>query len=233
MRLIYLFILIFGIISCQQAINEEIVTPKTIFTPKDSTSISWLALGDSYTIGQGVNQADRFPAQTLALLKTKYIRTQRLTYVAKTGWTSYDLLKSMAEQNLEGHDFVSLLIGVNDQYQGIDTSIYRKNFTVILNRAIELMGGDQGRVVVLSIPDYSDTPIGRQLDTLKIKKEIDLFNGINKKIAMENKCQYLNITEIGRNAKNNSEWVAFDGLHPSALAYRKWSELIYATFLSF
>ncbi|MHA8065807.1 SGNH/GDSL hydrolase family protein [Aquirufa sp. ROCK2-A2] len=219
--------------SCRKSMETEIVLPKPVVVQKDSTFISWLALGDSYTIGQGVNQADRFPYQALELLKMKFIQPKRLTYVAKTGWTSADLLRSMGEQNLDGHNFVSLLVGVNDQYQGIDTSTYRKNFTLILNRSIELAGGDQRRVLVLSIPDYSLTPIGKQLDTLKIRKEIDVFNAINKRITLQNKCSYLDITELGRNAKNNPDWVAQDGLHPSALAYRKWAELIYAGFLSF
>ncbi|MHA8051158.1 SGNH/GDSL hydrolase family protein [Aquirufa sp. ROCK-SH2] len=227
-----IFLLIFGF-SCQKSFESEIIIAKPVISQKDSTAISWLALGDSYTIGQGVNQSDRFPYQALQLLKMKFIQTKRLTYLAKTGWTSADLLKSMGEQNLEEHNFVSLLVGVNDQYQGIDTSTYRKNFTFLINRSIELAGGDVGRVLVLSIPDYSLTPIGKQLDTLKISKEIDMFNAINKRIALQNKCSYIDITEIGRNAKNNPDWIAQDGLHPSSLAYRKWAELIYAAFLSY
>jgi lysophospholipase L1-like esterase len=211
--------------------ESEMVQPKPVVAQKDSIFISWLALGDSYTIGQGVNQSDRFPYQALELLKMKFILPKRLTYVAKTGWTSAELLKSMGEQNLDGHNFVSLLVGVNDQYQGIDTSTYRKNFTLILNRSIELAGGDQRRVLVISIPDYGLTPFGRQLlDTLKTRKEIDWFNAINKRIAFQNKCSYLDITELGRSATNDPNWVAQDGLHPSALAYRKWAELIYAGF---
>jgi lysophospholipase L1-like esterase len=225
-----MFLLVLGF-SCRKSIESEMVLPKPVVTSKDSTSISWLALGDSYTIGQGVEQSDRFPFQAIEFLKLKFIQTKRLTYLAKTGWTSADLLKSMGDQNLDGHNFVSLLVGVNDQYQGIDTSTYRKNFTLILNRSIELAGGDNRRVLVISIPDYGVTPFGKQLlDTLKVRKEIDWFNGINKRIAFHNKCSYLDITELGRSAKNNSDWVAQDGLHPSALAYRKWAELIYAGF---
>lgn len=227
---VFLFLVVLSF-SCQKAIESEIVLPQRIIAQKDSVGISWLALGDSYTIGQGVNTTERFPKQALELLKMKFIQTKRLTYLAKTGWTSADLLSSMGEQNVEGHNFVSLLIGVNDQYQGIDTSAYRKNFTNILNRSIELAGGDQGRVFVLSIPDYSLTPIGRQLDTLKIRRELDWFNGINKQIALQNKCIYLDITELGRAAKNYPDWVAQDGLHPSGMAYGKWAELIYANYL--
>ncbi|MCZ2475925.1 SGNH/GDSL hydrolase family protein [Aquirufa ecclesiirivi] len=233
MKFWFILFLIFLSFSCRKFIESELVLPKPSIAQKDSVAISWLALGDSYTIGQGVNQSERYPSQALELLKVKFIQTKRLTYLAQTGWTSADLLTSMSEQNLQGHNFVSLLIGVNDQYQGIDTSIYRKNFTNILNRSIELAGGDQRRVFVLSIPDYSLTPIGRQLDTLKIRKEIDWFNVINKQIALQNKCIYLDITELGRAAKNYPNWVAQDGLHPSGLAYSKWAELIYTNYLMY
>jgi lysophospholipase L1-like esterase len=99
----------------------------------DSTSISWLALGDSYTIGQGVNTSERFPAQTLELLKSRSIKTAQLTYIATTGWTSGELDKSISQQNLAYYDFVTVLIGVNDQFQGVDTSVYSKNLNSILN----------------------------------------------------------------------------------------------------
>ena len=124
----------------------------------DSTSISWLALGDSYTIGQGVNASERFPAQTLDLLKLRKIKTAQLTYIATTGWTSAQLDKSIIEQNSSNYDFVTVLIGVNDQFQGIDTSTYSKNFKSILNKAIQVTRGESQHVLVLSIPDYSLTP---------------------------------------------------------------------------
>ena len=193
----------------------------------DSTSISWLALGDSYTIGQGVNTAERFPAQTLELLKLRSIKTAQLTYVATTGWTSAQLDKSISQQNLAYYDFVTVLIGVNDQFQGIDTSVYSKNFKSILNRAIQATRGESQHVLVLSIPDYSLTPEGKKLDTTKIKREIDLFNSLNKNLANNFKCQYLDITVLGREAKSNPAWVAKDGLHPSAIAYKNWANRIF------
>jgi lysophospholipase L1-like esterase len=193
----------------------------------DSTSISWLALGDSYTIGQGVNTSERFPAQTLELLKSRMIKTAQLTYVATTGWTSGQLDKSISQQNLAYYDFVTVLIGVNDQFQGIDTSTYSKNFKSILNRAIQSTRGESQHVLVMSIPDYSLTPEGKKLDTTKIKREIDLFNTLNKKVAKDFKCQYLDITVLGREAKSNPTWVAKDGLHPSAVAYKNWANRIF------
>lgn len=218
-RFAVLFIYV-ALLACQKPAGSEMLAKD------DSTSISWLALGDSYTIGQGVNASERFPAQTLDLLKMRKIKTAQLTYVATTGWTSAELDKSIIGQNLPNYDFVTVLIGVNDQFQGIDTSVYSKNFKSILNRAIQLTRGERQHVLVLSIPDYSLTPVGKFLDTLKIKREIDLFNRLNKNLANNFKCQYLDITVLGREAKANPAWVAKDGLHPSAIAYNNWAEQI-------
>jgi lysophospholipase L1-like esterase len=219
-RLVLLFI-------CGALFSCQTPSDPALKAKDDSTSISWLALGDSYTIGQGVNASERFPAQTLELLKLRSVKTAQLTYVATTGWTSAQLDKSIVEQNPSNYDFVTVLIGVNDQFQGIDTSTYSKNFKSILNRAIQATRGESQHVLVLSIPDYSLTPEGKKLDTTKIKREIDLFNSLNKKLANGFKCQYLDITVLGREAKSNSSWVAKDGLHPSAIAYKNWADRIY------
>lgn len=221
MRRIVFLIICGALFSCQTPADSEMLAKD------DSTSISWLALGDSYTIGQGVNTAERFPAQTLELLKLRSIKTAQLTYVATTGWTSAQLDKSISQQNLVYYDFVTVLIGVNDQFQGIDTSTYSKNFKSILNRAIQSTRGESQHVLVLSIPDYSLTPEGKKLDTTKIKREIDLFNTLNKRVAKDFKCQYLDITVLGREAKSNPAWVAKDGLHPSAVAYKNWANRIF------
>lgn len=221
MRSLVILFLCGALLACQNPSGFEMIAKD------DSTSISWLALGDSYTIGQGVNASERFPAQTLDLLKMRSIKTAQLTYIATTGWTSDELDKSISQQNMANYDFVTVLIGVNDQFQGIDTSVYSKNFKSILNKAIQLTRGESQHVLVLSIPDYSLSPEGKKLDTTKIKKEIDLFNTLNKKVAKDFKCQYLDITVLGREAKSNPSWVAKDGLHPSALAYKKWAEQIH------
>jgi lysophospholipase L1-like esterase len=220
MRSLVILFLCGAMLSCQNPSGFEMIAKD------DSTSISWLALGDSYTIGQGVNASERFSAQTLDLLKMRKIKTAQLTYVATTGWTSGDLDKSIGQQNLSNYDFVTVLIGVNDQFQGVDTSVYSKNFKSVLNKAIDAIRGESQHVLVLSIPDYSLTPEGKKLDTTKIKREIDLFNRINKNLAKDFKCQYLDITTLGRAAKSNPSWIAKDGLHPSAIAYKKWAEYI-------
>ena len=220
MNRVFVLFIGFILISCEKPVESNMTIKD------DSLKISWLALGDSYTIGQGVNASERFPAQTLDLLKLRSIKTAQLTYIATTGWTSAELDKSISQQNLTNYDFVTVLIGVNDQFQGVDTSAYIRNFTSILNRAIQVTRGESQHVLVLSIPDYSLTPEGKKLDTTKIKREIDVFNRLNKNLAKILKCKYLDITVLGREAKSNPSWVARDGLHPSAIAYKKWAESI-------
>ena len=152
--------------------------PATDNTTDDSLSKSYLALGDSYTIGESVSTQERFPAQTVAILKSHGARVAQPQYIARTGWTTTDLQDAINKTSLKtSYDLVSLLIGVNDQYQGLDTGGYRIRFTQLLQKAIQLAGNDKSRVFVLSIPDYSVTPFGG--GSGKIKNEIDMFNAIN------------------------------------------------------
>lgn len=184
---------------------------------------TWLALGDSYTIGQSVTTGDRFPAQTANLLKQSGINIGEPDYIATTGWTTNNLANAIASQNPVNHDVVSLLIGVNDQYQTRDTSGYRLRFASLLNKAIQLANGKTDHVFVLSIPDYSVTPFASGSDTAQIRKEIDWFNDINKQVTQTYNVAYLDITPGTRLAKTNPALLASDGLHPSALEYRNWA----------
>jgi lysophospholipase L1-like esterase len=183
----------------------------------------WLALGDSYTIGQSVAAADRFATQTANQLKLAGINIDEPDYIATTGWTTTNLANAIATQNPAKHDVVSLLIGVNDQYQTHDTSGYRQRFTALLNTAIQLANGKTSNVFVLSIPDYSVTPFAAGSDTAKIRKELDWFNAINLDVTNSYAIAYLDITPGTRLAKNNPYLLAYDGLHPSALEYRNWA----------
>ena len=150
-------------------------------TAANTGEYSWLALGDSYTIGQAVEEQERFPAQTVSLLKKDGLSIKALQYIAITGWTTRDLLNAIAAQDPQGpFDIVSLLIGVNDQYQHHDTTGYPERFTECLKKAIALAGNRKDHVFVLSIPDYSVTPFAHNSNTDRISKEIDDFNAINK-----------------------------------------------------
>ncbi len=184
----------------------------------------WLALGDSYTIGQGVGEAQRFPAQTANLLQQSGINMSTPDYIATTGWTTTNLSNAIQAQNPPTYDVVSLLFGVNDQYQTHDTTGYRQRFTALLNKAIQLANGKKDNVFVLSIPDYSVTPFAMGSDTARIRMEIDWFNAINKNVTDAYTVAYLDITPYTREAKNDLSRLAADGLHPSGKEYRRWAD---------
>lgn len=192
----------------------------------DSTYIlkTYLALGDSYTIGQSVTIADRFPAQTTALLKSSGVNMADPKYIATSGWRTDDLYAAMINQHPSGQfDVVSLLIGVNDQYQRRDTTGYRDRFRQILIKSISLAGNKRNHVFVLSIPDYSVTPFAANADTAFIRTQIDQFNKINREVTIFESCNYLDITSSTREAAFDLSLIASDGLHPSGKEYGKWA----------
>jgi len=212
----------FLLIGCDK---KETSTSQTNTPPPATSAKKYLALGDSYTIGQSVAETDRFPVQAKKWLAAQGFNVNEPQIIAATGWTTTNLQNAIAAQNPAGpYDLVSLLIGVNDQYQRHDTVGYRDNFLQLLNKSIQLAGGLRNHVFVLSIPDYSVTPFGQNLDTALIRLQIDQFNVINKGVTLQNNCQYLDITPSTREAINDPSLIAADGLHPSAKEYKKWAD---------
>ena len=189
----------------------------------------FLALGDSYTIGESVSEAERWPVQLAMLLNTNGFNLAPPTIIATTGWTTGQLMSNLARYNSlrDRYDLVSLLIGVNNQYQGRGEAEYREQFDFLLRRAIELAGNDPGRVLVLSIPDWGVTPFadGSGRDSQQIAAEIDAFNAINREITATYGVAYLDITPISRQAPTDPALIASDGLHPSAKMYAAWANL--------
>lgn len=187
---------------------------------------SYLALGDSYTIGEMVSAEESFPAQLAASLNADSLQFASPHIVAKTGWTTDELDAGInAAQGLkQKYDLVTLLIGVNNQYRGRDTAEYRKQFTGLLQRAIKFAGNNHKHVFVLSIPDWGVTPFaaanGRNDAT--VAREIDIYNSINKYIAEQFGVSYTDITPHSRLAKADATLIASDGLHPSGLMYAEW-----------
>jgi len=198
----------------------------SLLTSQTDSLRTFLALGDSYTIGQSVTEGERFPAQTVAILKQQGIRIADPVYIAQTGWTTSSLQQAIISQNPSTFDLVSLLIGVNDQYQRMDTAGYAVRFTQLLEKAIQLAKGKKPNVFVLSIPDYSVTPFVGTADKQRVSMEIDWFNGINKRITLANGITYTDITPSTRLAANDLSLVAVDNLHPSGSEYKKWSEML-------
>lgn len=185
---------------------------------------SFLALGDSYTIGESVPIYESFPYQTVQLLRNKGMSVHAAEIIAKTGWTTDELMAGIDRTTFEkSYDIVTLLIGVNNQYRGKDPSIYEQEFEKLLNKAIAFAGGKKQHVFVLSIPDWGATPFAASRDRIKIGKEIDLFNSINRKITDAAGIAYVPITEGSRETTSNALLVAKDGLHPSGVEYGRWA----------
>jgi lysophospholipase L1-like esterase len=188
---------------------------------------NYLALGDSYTIGEAVPLSESFPYQVVQLLRNKKFNFNAPEIIAKTGWTTDELLDAINKSTLlSKYDFVTLLIGVNNQYRGRDTLEYKEQFEEILKKAIELANGKKEHVLVISIPDYSVTPYTRLMDIEKISKDIEVFNSINKALSIQYKVRYVDITTDFKDAKNNPALITGDGLHPSEKEYAKWAEKI-------
>ena len=205
--------------------KKDHYSSQTNTPPNANNAVKYLALGDSYTIGQSVSETDRFPVQTRKWLVDNGIAANDPQIIAATGWTTTSLQNAITAQNPAGpYDIVSLLIGVNDQYQWHDTTGYRGRFLQLLNKSIQLAGNRHNRVFVLSIPDYSVTPFGMSMDTALIRMQIDQFNAINKEVTGQNSCLYLDITPSTREAINDPALIAGDGLHPSAKEYKKWAD---------
>lgn len=193
-----------------------------------SKGIKYLALGDSYTIGESVASKEKYPVQLVERLRQQKLEVDDPLVIATTGWTTEDLMVAIEAAELENQkfDLVSLLIGVNDQYQHKPFDHYEPNFRSLVDKAIELAGGKRERVFVLSIPDYAFTPFGQKKTPQQITEELDAYNRINKMVAQEYGISYFDITPISRDGLEKPELVAADGLHPSAIMYSLWVDLL-------
>ena len=210
--------------SCSHMVNIE-------NNPSDPVSptrlFSYIALGDSYTIGHDLPASSSFPLLLeKKLLNDGYEQEKKTRIIAKTGWSCDDLSKNISLSLIENNSYnlITLLIGVNDQYRNIDINYYPERFTALINEAIRICG-DKKRIVVLSIPDYSVTPFGN--NSLKIAKEIAAYNQINKTISLELGIKYIDITPISLKAKDDLSYLAKDRLHPSEKMYVEWVNEMY------
>lgn len=226
---------IFSSTSFAAGANHSITASCIIDTfPDDSSSRSidtslkyYLALGDSYTIGQSVHVNDRFPVQSVTMLRLEGYKMAGAEIIATSGWTTKDLWNAVSKTSFSySYDFVTLLIGVNDQYRGRPLSVYQAEFTSLIQRSIQLTGNRPKRVFVVSIPDYSVTPFAGSSDKERIAREIDSFNRVNMKVAARYKVNYLNVTKESRKAATDPSLIAYDGLHFSGKEYTIWSELL-------
>jgi len=195
---------------------------QTTMTAKDT--LTYLALGDSYTIGESVSPDQSFPFQLTRLLAADSVYMANPAIIARTGWTTDDLIDAIADSDIHNktYDLVTVLIGVNDQYQGLTQSNYRVEFKKLLTTAINFAKGDNSRVFVLSIPDWGVTPYANGQDKKNVAPQIDQFNAINREESKNAGVHYLYITDISRQIKTDTSLLAIDGLHPSGKMYALW-----------
>lgn len=193
--------------------------------------LTLLALGDSYTIGEAVEEQMRWPNQLKSILQHRGINLSFIQIIATTGWTTDELNKAIDDHSPKGpFDYVSLLIGVNNQYRGYSLDTYKLEFESLLKRAIDYADNDVKHVIVLSIPDWGVTPFAEGRDRAEIAKQIDDFNAANKDISLRYGVHYIDITPGSRLASSDSTLVATDGLHPSGKMYAAWAEQVAPLF---
>ena len=207
------FTMMFMLISCQEKAE----------TQTNNEPIQYLALGDSYTIGQGVDTLDRWPNQLRSKLEQDGYTIEKTDIIAQTGWKTSDLLNAIEDSSLENYNLMSLLIGVNNQFSGIPFEIYANEFDELINQMIDAVGSN--RIFVVSIPDYGVTPFGSN-NSETIAQELDDYNEYARSRCQALNIPYINITEISRSLGASDGALASDNLHPSGIQYAEWVEEI-------
>ncbi|WP_179004421.1 SGNH/GDSL hydrolase family protein [Winogradskyella forsetii] len=217
----------FGLLLCVVCCNNDDITVEEDAIT-DPITYNILALGDSYTIGESVCNTCRFPEQLKDSLISKFSEedTFNLKVIAQTGWTTTNLINAIENESLTNdYDLVTLLIGVNNQYQGKPFSLYETEFPILVSKAIQLAKNDKANVIVVSIPDYAFTPFGQNSGNPETtSSEIDMYNEFAENYCNQENITFVNITDITRQGLINTDLVASDGLHPSKLAYTKFVE---------
>lgn len=193
----------------------------------NASRLRFLALGDSYTVGEGVPPSACWPVQLVAMLRRQAYAIDEPVIIAQTGWTSDELLAGMAALGWLGtYDLVSLLIGVNDQYRGQSQAVYQAQFVKLLASAVALGRDDPSRVMVLSIPDWGITPFAAGRNPAQISVEIDCFNVINREASKQAGVHYIDVAALSRQAAHDPSLLAGDGLHPSRSMYTCWATAV-------
>lgn len=228
MKTSLIIVTIIGLLACQGSKKETGTESKM----EEKDKLTYLALGDSYTIGEGVEEAERYPNQLVSLLNSSSdIKWKDPKIVAKTGWTVDELEEGISKETFvdEPYDLVTLLIGVNDQYRGGTIEKYQVDFEKMLLRAIGFAGNLPDHVVVISIPDWGVTPFASEngKDSAKVATEITAFNEAKKVICEKYGVAFIDITSEYRVIGGEAEMVVEDQLHPSGLVYNKWADELF------
>jgi lysophospholipase L1-like esterase len=220
------FLLIFSALLAACA-SPRAVAPTAMPTTPTPTpvAISYLALGDSYTIGEGAAATDRWPVQLATLARAQGLNLASPDIIARTGWTTAELQAAIAASGNHRTDYglVSLLIGVNNQYRGQSVELYRTEFRQLLATAVAYAGGKASNVVVLSIPDWGQTPFAQGRDQAQIARDIDQFNTVAQAECQQAGIAFVNITDFTRSAAGDASQFTTDGLHYTGPQMRQWA----------
>ena len=188
---------------------------------------SFIALGDSYTIGEGVNEDERWPNQFVDVAYENGVDFDQPMIIAETGWKTYDLLNAINQTNFtKKYDYISLLIGVNNQFNSRPIDEFEEDLNKLMDEMKRIKKND-GNIIIISIPDWGYTPFGQSNDMSDISEKINLFNSSLRKFASTNDLKYVDVTEISRRAINEPNLITNDNLHPSGIMYLEWAKKIY------
>ena len=226
---VFSFVMFIGFLSCH--VEDEKTNSLTNDENTSNSLKTYLSLGDSYTIGQSVADSLRWSNQLVKTLNREEITFEPAEIIARTGWTADELLTAINAANISvKYDYVSLLIGVNNQYRGRSVKSFEPDFIKLLNRAVALSNSGSSRIFVLSIPDWGAMPFAKDQDRDRIAAEINTYNNSIKRICANGNIAFFDITSISREALTNSAYVAVDELHPSGEMYAEWVKMVIPFF---
>jgi len=207
-------------------LSDTLVVEDNLNTPRESP-YSFIALGDSYTIGEGVNEDERWPNQFVDVAYENGVDFDQPMIIAETGWKTYDLLNAINQTNFtKKYDYISLLIGVNNQFNSRPIDEFEEDLNKLMDEMKRIKKND-GSIVIISIPDWGYTPFGESSDMSDISEQINLFNSSLRKFATTNGLKYVDVTEISRRGINEPDLITNDNLHPSGIMYLEWAKKIY------
>ena len=207
-------------------LSDTLVVEDNLNTPRESP-YSFIALGDSYTIGEGVNEDERWPNQFVDVAYENGVDFDQPMIIAETGWKTYDLLNAINQTNFtKKYDYISLLIGVNNQFNSRPIDEFEEDLNKLMDEMKRIKKND-GSIIIISIPDWGYTPFGESSDMSDISEQINLFNSSLRKFATTNGLKYVDVTEISRRGINEPDLITSDNLHPSGIMYLEWAKKIY------